>query len=110
MMSPLMLTATLLVMQVPADGVTPDGAAPPGGIHGDEDAAGMIEGVVRAYEGTVVRPLPFAIVQVSLPGEQRATLADSLGRYRIEAVPPGNVRLRVSHIAHRSARPECGGA
>ena len=104
MMSPLMLTATLLAMQVPADRVTPDGAVPPGGIHDDENAAGVIEGVVRAYEGTVVRPLPFAIVQVSLPGEQRATLADSLGRYRIEAVPPGTVRLRVSHIAHRSAR------
>ena len=104
MMSPLMLTATLLAMQVPADRVTPDGAVPPGGINDDENAAGVIEGVVRAYEGTVVRPLPFVIVQVSLPGEQRATLADSLGRYRIEAVPPGTVRLRVSHIAHRSAR------
>ena len=32
------------------------------------------------------------------------TLADSLGRYRIEEVPQGTVRLRISHVAHRSAR------
>ena len=104
MMSPLMLTATLLVMQVPADGTTPHGATPGGEFRDDETPAGVIEGVVRTHEGTNVRPLPFAIIQISIPGEQRATLADSLGRYRIEDVPPGTVRLRISHVAHRSAR------
>ena len=59
---------------------------------------------MRTHEGTDVRPLPFAIIQISIPGEQRTTLADSLGRYRIEEVPRGTVRLTVSHVAHRSAR------
>lgn len=104
MMSPLMLTATLLVMQVPADEVTPDGAVPGGEIPGDEMVSGMIEEVVRTYEGTNVRPLPFAMIQASLPGELRTTLADSLGRYRLEAVPQGTVLLRISHVGHRSAR------
>ena len=104
MMSPLMLTATLLFMQVPAGGATPDGATPGGELPGDEIPVGAIEGVVRTHEGTHVRPLPFAIIQVSFPGEQRATLANRLGRYRIEKVPQGTVRLRVSHVAHRSAR------
>ena len=104
MMSPLMLTATLLVMQVPSSGATPDGAAPGGEFRDDGIPAGVIEGVVRTHEGTHVRPLPYAIIQVSIPGKQRVTLADSLGRYRIEEVPQGTVRLRISHVAHRSAR------
>ena len=104
MMSPLMLTATLLVMQVPGSGATPDGAAPGGEFRDDGIPAGVIEGVVRTHEGTHVRPLPYAIIQVSIPGKQRVTLADSLGRYRIEEVPQGTVRLRISHVAHRSAR------
>ena len=103
MMSPLMLTATLLVIQVPANGVTPDAAVPGGALPGDETAGGAIEGVVRTHEGADVRPLPFAIIQASMPGKQRTILADSLGRYRFEAVPQGTVRLRVSHVAHRSA-------
>ena len=103
MMSPLMLVATFLVIQVPASGVTPDAAVPGGAIPGDESAGGTIEGVVRTHEGADVRPLPFAIIQASMPGEQRIILADSLGRYRFEAVPQGTVRLRVSHVAHRSA-------
>ena len=103
MMSPLMLAATLLVIQVPASGVRPDAAVPGGALPGDETAGGAIEGVVRTHEGADVRPLPFAIIQASMPGKQRTILADSLGRYRFEAVPQGTVRLRVSHVAHRSA-------
>ena len=99
MMSPLMLTATFLVIQVPVSGVTPDRTAPDGGLPG-----GVIEGVVRTDEGTDVRPLPFAIIRATMPGKQRTILADSLGRYRIEVLPQGTVRLRVSHVAHRSAR------
>ena len=99
MMSPLMLAATLLAMQAPPDAVTPDGALPDG-----ETPAGAIEGVVRTHEGTEVRRLPFAIVQASMPGDQRTILADSLGRYRFEALPQGIVHLRVSHLAHRTVR------
>ena len=99
MMSPLMFAATLLVTQVPVGGVTPAGTAPDVGVP-----SGAIEGVVRTREGTDVRPLPFAIIQATMPGKQRAILADSLGRYRFEALPQGTVRLRVSHVAHRSAR------
>ena len=79
MMSPLMLTATLLVIQVPASGVTPDAAVPGGALPGDETAGGAIEGVVRTREGADVRPLPFAIIQASMPGKQRTILADSFG-------------------------------
>ena len=99
MMSPLMFAATLLVTQVPVGGVTPAGTAPDVGAP-----SGAIEGVVRTREGTDVRPLPFAIIQATMPGKQRTILADSLGRYRFEALPQGTVRLRVSHVAHRSAR------
>ncbi len=104
MMSPLMLTATLLVMQLPASGVTPGGALPGGELPADETASGAIEGVVSTHEGTDTRPLPYAIIQASIPGKQRTVLADSLGRYRVEAVPQGTVRLWVSHVAYRSAR------
>ena len=99
MISQLMLTASLLVLQGPVGGVTPDGTAQDGGFPG-----GAVEGVVRTKDGTEVRPLPFAIVQATMPGKQRTILADSLGRYRIDALPQGIVRLRVSHVAHRSAR------
>ncbi len=103
MMAPLMLAATLLALQLPADSVTPAGAVPGGVLLDGEVPAGAIEGVVRSHEGSIIRPLPYAIIQASMPGKLRTILADSLGRYRVEAVPRGTVRLRVSHVAHRSA-------
>ncbi|HIF06510.1 MAG TPA: TonB-dependent receptor [Gemmatimonadetes bacterium] len=102
MMSPLILTATLLSLQVPADSLTSGGAVSGGGLLDDSVRVGAIVGVVRTHEGDRVRPLPYAIVQATMPGRQRTLLADSLGRYSIEPVPGGTVRLRISHIAHRS--------
>ncbi len=66
--------------------------------------SGPIEGVVRGNEQTSGRVLAYAIVEASTPGEHRSALADSLGRYRLEALPAGLVRLRISHPGHRSAR------
>ena len=102
-MSPLMLTATVLALQLPADSVVRAGAVPGAVLLDAEVPAGAIEGVVRSQEGNIMRILPYAIIQASMPGKQRTILADSLGRYLVESVPPGTVRLRVSHVAHRSA-------
>ena len=66
--------------------------------------SGTIEGVVRGNEQTSGRVLAYAIVEASTPGEHRSALTDSLGRYRLEALPAGLVRLRISHPGHRSAR------
>jgi hypothetical protein len=97
-----MLTAALLAMQIPAQVATPDQAVV-GGATRARTSAGVIEGVVRTHEGSNVRTLPFAIIHASTQGERWTTLADSLGQYRIEQVPQGTLRLRVSHVAHRSA-------
>ena len=102
-MSPLILTAALWVLQLPADSVTFDGAGSGRERTGNTSPAGVIRGVVRTQEGPDARPLPHAIVQASMAGKQRTVFADSLGRYRVEIVPPGTVHLRVSHVAHRSA-------
>ena len=67
-------------------------------------ASGTIEGVVRGYEHISGGALAYAIVEASMPGEHRSAVADSLGRYRLEALPAGLVRLRISHPGHRSAR------
>ena len=111
MMPPLMLAATLLAIQAPPgaplpDSARPDGAVPAQALSDGETPAGAIEGTVRAHEGTNVRFLPYAIVQATMPGDRRTILADSLGRYRIEALPAGSVRLQVSHVAHRTAQVE----
>jgi hypothetical protein len=98
-----MLTAALVALQVPAAGPTSGSAVVGGASPGGELPTGAIEGVVRTPEGANVRPLPYAIIQATMPGRQRTLLADSLGRYRVEAVPGGTVRLRISHVAHRSA-------
>ncbi len=111
MTSSLMLAATLLAIQVPPGGAPPDsarldGAVPAGVVPAGVVPAGAIEGVVRAREGADVRPLPYAIVRVSMSGDQRLILADSLGRYHIEEVPAGSVLLEISHVAHHTARVE----
>ncbi len=80
-----MFAATLLALQVPAGGATPDAAVPDLELPANQAPAGAIEGVVRTREGTDLRPLPFAIIQATMPGRQLTILADSLGRYRIGA-------------------------
>ena len=56
------------------------------------------------YESTAGRTLAYATVEAAAAGEHRSAVADSLGRYRFEALPAGLVRLRISHPGHRSAR------
>ena len=103
MISPSMLAATLLALQVPAGGVRPDGAVLDPELPTDRATGGVVEGFVRTREGADVRPLPFAIIEATMPGRQFTILADSLGRYRLEALPRGTVRLLVSSVAHKSA-------
>ena len=79
----LTLATVLMAMQVPA--------------------TGTIEGVVRGHEQTA-GTLAYATVEAATPGRHLSAQADSLGRYRFDALPAGLVRLRVSHPGHRSAR------
>lgn len=62
----------------------------------------VLEGVVYGRFQGGVRPLPFAVVEVSAGGALRRTVADSLGAFRLEALPAGQVRLTAQHPAHRA--------
>ena len=77
MISPSMLAATLLALQVPAGGVRPDGAVLDLELPTDRATGGVVEGFVRTREGADVRPLPFAIIEATMPGRQFTILADS---------------------------------
>jgi hypothetical protein len=61
-----------------------------------QDSTGAIEGVVR---DTAARPLASAAVRVP---SARQVMTDSLGRYRIDGIPPGRVWLRVFRIGYRT--------
>jgi hypothetical protein len=65
-------------------------AAPDAGIRG------TVEG---SFQGGT-RPLAFATVRVTAGGSTWSATADSLGRYRVEALPPGRITLRASHAGH----------
>lgn len=54
-----------------------------------------LSGTVRTAAG---EPLPGATI--FLPGLERGTAADSMGAYRLDDLPPGNHRLRVSFVGY----------
>jgi Carboxypeptidase regulatory-like domain len=83
MITHLMLAASIALAQVPT--------------------TGTITGVVRGHLQARGDPLPFAVVLATTAGVERSAVADSLGRYRVEDVPAGLVRLRVMHPGHDSA-------
>jgi iron complex outermembrane recepter protein len=58
-------------------------------------AAGAIEGTVQADEG----PVRGALVRIA--GTQAGAVTDAEGRFRLDRVPPGEVRLRVEAVGHR---------
>lgn len=62
----------------------------------------VIEGTVFGRFQGGVRALPFAVVEVSAAGTTRRTVADSVGAYRIAALPSGEVRLTANHPAHEA--------
>ena len=71
------------------------GAAP-----GGAQSPGTVSGTVLGRFEAQVRPLPFAVVEAWGPGYRRSVMADSLGRYRMDGVPSGGLRVRASHPGH----------
>jgi hypothetical protein len=65
-------------------------------------ARGAVTGTVRGHFQGETRALGYAVVEASAGAVRRAAVADSLGHYRIEDLPPGQVRLRVTHAGHES--------
>lgn len=62
--------------------------------------AGSVSGTVLGRFEAHVRPLPFAVVEAWGPGYRRSVVADSVGHYALRDVPPGGVRIRVTHPGH----------
>ncbi|HSG48802.1 MAG TPA: carboxypeptidase-like regulatory domain-containing protein, partial [Longimicrobiales bacterium] len=69
--------------------------AAPTGLSGQ--TGGSVSGAVLGRFETQVRPLPFATVEAWGPGIHRTLVADSAGQYLLTALPPGALRVRVTH-------------
>ena len=63
---------------------------------------GTVTGTVRGQFQGETRALGYAVVEASAGTTRRAAVADSLGRYEIPDLPPGQVRLRVTHAGHEA--------
>lgn len=61
-----------------------------------------IEGIVYGRFQGGVRALPYAVVEISAGGTLRRTVADSVGAFRVSALPAGQLRLTALHPAHES--------
>jgi iron complex outermembrane recepter protein len=61
-----------------------------------QEAGATIEGVVRAGEA----PVRGALVRVA--SARAGAVTDADGRFRLDRVPPGEVRLRVEAVGHRT--------
>ncbi|HSR41672.1 MAG TPA: carboxypeptidase-like regulatory domain-containing protein, partial [Longimicrobiales bacterium] len=81
------LLAALLVLSAPQRADDPPAPRGP-----------TVEGVIRGVEEGRRIPVPYAIVEVLGPDGRRTVMADSVGRYRAEPVPPGLRRLRAGGI------------
>lgn len=103
MNSPSLLRASLIVATV-LGWWTVMHATPVSGQSTPEVArdSSALEGVVYGRFQGGVRPLPFAAVEVSAGGVMRRAVADSLGAFRIERLPAGQVRVTAQHPAHQS--------
>ncbi len=69
-------------------------AAPP------DTANGSVVGTVRGTLQGRTEALPGALIQVRARQLERTTVADSLGRYRLDDLPTDMVRVRVSAIGY----------
>ncbi len=67
-----------------------------------DTATASLGGVVTGIFDELRSPLPNAVVEASAASLRRVVLADSLGRYRFEGLPPGEIRLHVTHAGHAS--------
>ena len=78
-------------------------AAPGASLAAQADTvSSALVGTIRgSFEGASA-PLAHALVEVVAPDGVRSVEADSLGRYRVEGLRPGEVRLRARHAGHES--------
>lgn len=67
-----------------------------------DTASASIGGLVTGIFDEVRIPLPNALVEAIVANTRRTVLADSLGGYRFEDLPAGEIRLRVMHAGHAS--------
>ena len=71
-------------------------------VQASDTANASIGGVVTGIFEQRRTPLPNALVEALVATVRRTVLADSLGRYRFEGLPAGEIRLRVIHAGHAS--------
>ncbi len=72
----------------------------------DGPRVGEVTGTVWGIFQGGSRRLPEALIEVWAPGVRLTVAADSSGRYRVESLPAGRVRLRVTHAGHDPRRLE----
>jgi hypothetical protein len=94
-------TALLALASAPALG---------GPVHGlaaqepdPPESRGAVWGTVTGRFQERTGPLPFAAVTAWTAEVHRSVAADSTGRYRLDGLPAGMVRLRVTHPGHAPA-------
>lgn len=63
-----------------------------------DSTTGRLEGVIRREDGA-----PLAAARVAIVGTPLRTLTDSLGRFRLQSIPPGLVTIRVTRPEFRDA-------
>jgi hypothetical protein len=71
-------------------------------VSAPDTASTSIGGVVTGIFEQRRTPLPHALVEALVATLRRTVLADSLGRYRFEGLPAGEIHLRVIHAGHAS--------
>jgi hypothetical protein len=69
---------------------------------GADSARSALEGTVLGRFDGSRRALGYAVIEAMGPGVSRSTVADSLGRYVLHGLPPGELRLRATHAGHES--------
>ncbi|GMV05559.1 MAG: hypothetical protein AMXMBFR53_18370 [Gemmatimonadota bacterium] len=75
-------------------------AAPAAALPAAAQQPGTVSGTVLGRFEARLRPLAFAVVEAWGPGYRRSVVADSTGHYQLPGVPPGGLRLHVTHPGH----------
>ena len=75
-------------------------------VRASDTATASIGGVVTGVFDGRRTPLPNAIVEALVATARRTVLADSVGRYRFDHLPAGEIRLSVMHAGHASLSVE----
>jgi len=66
-----------------------------------DSTTGRVEGVIRREDGA-----PLAAARVAIVGTPLRTITDSLGRFRLQSIPPGLIAIRVTRPEYRDASIE----